>query len=161
MNKYHIPTAAEGVYDSSVDTLLHIKRVSELMTLACTELIARANRHDDSKLQSPEKELFDELTPKLKGLTYNSPEYKESLAELQTALQHHYAHNSHHPQHYADGVDGMNLFDVLEMFLDWKAASERHNNGNINLSITENRERFKLSDQLTNIFKNTARFLGW
>jgi hypothetical protein len=161
MNRYHIPTTPEGGCDSSVDTLLHIKRVSELLTQACVELIERANKHDDSKLLSPEKELFDELTPRLKGLTYNSPEYKESLAELQVALKHHYAHNSHHPQHYANGVDGMNLFDILEMFFDWKAASERHNDGNINLSISENRERFKLSDQLTNIFKNTVQYLGW
>lgn len=148
-------------YDSSIDTLQHIKRVNELLTQACVDLIARANCHDNTKLQSPEKELFDDLTPKLKHLTYNSPEYKESLKELEVALQHHYAHNSHHPQHYANGIDDMNLFDIVEMFFDWKAASERHNNGNINMSITQNRDRFNLSDQLTSIFKNTVRYLGW
>lgn len=149
------------IYDSSVDTLLHIKRVSELLTKACQELITRANKHDDSKLVSPEKELFDELTPILSGLTYNSQEYKDSLAKLQPALQHHYAKNSHHPEHYPNGIDGMNLFDVIEMFFDWKAASERHANGNIVHSITQNRERFKMSDQLTNIFRNTVTYLGY
>lgn len=148
-------------YDSSVDTLLHIKRVNELLTTACSELIIRANKHDDSKLKSPEKELFDELTPKLKGMTYNSPEYKQSLSELEVALNHHYAKNAHHPQHYPNGIDGMNLFDIVEMFFDWKAASERHNDGNIVQSITQNRDRFKMSDQLTNIFKNTVTFLGY
>ena len=56
-------------YDSKADTLLHIKRVAELMTNASSELIRRANVHDNSKLESTEKELFDEFTPKLKGCT--------------------------------------------------------------------------------------------
>lgn len=151
----------EIIIDSSIDTLLHIKRVSELLTQACQELINRANKHDDSKLKSPEKELFDELTPKLKNLTYNSQEYKNSLKELEVALNHHYAKNSHHAQHYPNGIDGMNLFDIVEMFFDWKAASERHHDGNIVHSISQNRDRFKMSDQLTNIFKNTVTYLGY
>ena len=73
-------------YDSKADTLLHIKRVAELMTNASSELIRRANVHDNSKLESPEKELFDEFTPKLKGCTYGSEEYKEYLKELKLHL---------------------------------------------------------------------------
>lgn len=148
-------------YDSSVDTLLHIKRVNELLTNACKILIRRAQLHDDSKLKSPEKELFDLLTPKLAECEYGSDEYNTFLEALKPALDHHYAHNTHHPQHYEDGVNGMNLFDVMEMFFDWKAASERHNTGNIAKSIEVNKKRFELSDQLSTIFKNTAKFMGW
>jgi hypothetical protein len=151
----------ETQYDSTADTLVHIKRVSQLLTEAATELLHRGTIHDDSKLKAPEKQLFDELTLLLEKMTYNSPEYLDSLARLKPALDHHYAKNSHHPQHYPDGVDGMNLFDIVEMFFDWKAASERHGNGNICHSITINRDRFKLSDQLTNIFKNTVKYMGW
>lgn len=145
-------------YDSQADTLTHIKRVSELLTKAAKELIDRANCHDDSKLKSPEKELFDEFTPKLKGCTYGSDEYKSYLKELKVALDHHYAMNSHHPEHYPNGVNGMNLFDLIEMFLDWKAASERHEDGNIYKSIEINEKRFSISDQLSDIFRNTAKF---
>ena len=59
-------------YDSKADTLLHIKRVAQLLTEAAAELIRRANVHDNSKLESPEKEFFDEYTPKLAGSTYGS-----------------------------------------------------------------------------------------
>jgi len=52
-------------YDSTVDTLKHIKRVSQLLNEAASELLRRANVHDDSKLHSPEKELFDKFTPLL------------------------------------------------------------------------------------------------
>lgn len=188
-------------YDSKTDTLLHIKRVAELLTNAASELIRRANVHDDSKLESPEKELFDEYTPKLKGCTYGSDEYKEFLAGLKVALEHHYANNSHHPEHYnmwqcklclntvkesetwvhpdhgrfcrcsggylifeckfddedlIPGINGFDLFDLIEMFFDWKAATERHADGDIMKSIDINKDRFHLSDQLCEIFRNTA-----
>jgi len=143
-------------YDSTNDTLLHIKRVNELLLSAATELLTRARVHDDSKLLPPEKELFDEFTPKLAGSTYGSDEYKELLKGLKVALDHHYAHNSHHPEHYSNGMNGFDLFDLIEMFFDWKAATERHNDGNIYKSIEINQKRFEYPDMIANIFKNTA-----
>lgn len=143
-------------YDSTADTLLHIKRVNQLLMQAAAELLRRAAVHDDSKLQSPEKELFDEFTPKLKGCTYGSEEYKEFLSGLKVALGHHYKNNSHHPEHYPNGVNGFDLFDLLEMFLDWKAATERHADGDIMKSIEINKTRFNLSDQVCDIFRNTV-----
>ncbi len=151
----------EVKYDSSVDTLLHIKRVNELLTKACKILIDRGNHHDSSKLKEPEKSAFDKLTPLLLGVTYGSPEYNDFLEQLKPALDHHYATNTHHPQHYNDGINGMNLFDLIEMFFDWKAASERQSNGNICTSIKTNGERFQMSDQLTSVFINTTKYLGW
>ena len=77
------------------------------------------------------------------------------------ALKHHYAANSHHPEHYENGIDGMTLIDVLEMLCDWKAATERHADGDIMRSLEVNRERFGISDQLANILANTVREWGW
>jgi hypothetical protein len=143
-------------YDSQADTLLHIKRVSELLNEAAIELLKRANKHDASKLLPPEKELFDEFTPKLKDCTYGSDEYKEYLKGLKVALDHHYANNSHHPEHYENGVNGFDLFDLMEMAMDWKAATERMNDGDIMKSIEINKERFNMSNQLCDILKNTV-----
>ena len=143
-------------YDSTAETLFHIKRVNELLIFAALEILKRAQVHDKSKLESPEKELFDELTPLLKNLTFGSKEYQDSLDRLKPALDHHYANNSHHPQHYKHGIDGMDLFDVLEMYFDWVAAGERTKNGNIKASIEINKDRFKMSEQILNIFRNTA-----
>lgn len=148
-----------SAYDSEADTLKHIKRVNELLLFACQDLLRRAMRHDDSKLIEPEKNKFDEMTPKLKGLTYDpseGSEYQKSLVELGVALKHHYANNSHHPEFYENGVNGMDLLDLIEMFFDWCAATERHENGNIYTSIMQNQKRFELSEQVANILKNTA-----
>lgn len=73
----------------------------------------------------------------------------------------YYANNSHHPEHYQQGINGMDLFDLIEMFFDWKAATERHNDGHIFSSIRINKDRFKMSDQLEQIFNNTANRLGY
>lgn len=148
-------------YDSRTDTLIHIKRVSQLLTEAAAELIRRANIHDNSKLQFPEKKFFDEFTPKLAGCTYGSDEYKSYIELLKPALEHHYAKNSHHPEHYPNGINDFDLFDLIEMFFDWKAATERHNDGNIYKSITINQDRFKISDQICCIFENTAKRLNY
>lgn len=142
-------------YDSTKDTLLHIKRVSELLTGFCKLLINRANIHDNSKLTSPEKEAFDKYTPLLKQSVYGSKEYQDFLKNLQHALDHHYKNNSHHPEHYSNGLDGFDLFDLVEMFCDWKAATERHENGSLMKSLEFNKKRFNISDQLYNILKNT------
>ena len=52
-------------------------------------------------------------------------------------------------------INRMNLFDLLEMFIDWTAASQRHADGDINKSIEINTARFALSPQLVEILKNT------
>lgn len=143
-------------YDSTKDTLLHIKRVNELLLQFTKEIIDRAIQHDNSKLQEPEKPLFDKMTPLLKGLTYGSDDYKKALDELKPALDHHYANNSHHPEHYKNGIDDFTLVDLVEMFIDWKAASERHDDGDIFRSIEINKNRFGISEQLCKILKNTA-----
>jgi hypothetical protein len=148
-------------YDSSIDTLKHIKRVAQLLTEASAELIRRANCHDNSKLEEPEKSTFDEFTPKLAGSTYGSDEYKGFLSAMKPALDNHYKNNSHHPEHYENGVDGMDLFDLIEMFFDWKAAGERHANGNIYKSIEHNTKRFNLSTQTVSMLINTAKKLGY
>lgn len=144
-------------YDSKADTLEHIKRVSELLGQGAIELVRRGNIHDTSKLNSPEKELFDKYTPMLKDTTYGSEEYKWYLKELKVALDHHYENNSHHPEHYENGVNDMDLFDLFEMLMDWKAATERHEDGDIMKSIDINQERFKIDPQLSQIFRNTVK----
>ena len=144
-------------YDSTAETLKHIRWVNRFLIDFSTELLKRAQEHDQSKLESPEKDLFDEMTPILEKVEYNSPEYKESLERLKPALDHHYLVNSHHPQHYPNGVDDMTLHDLVEMYCDWRAAVLRTKNGDINKSIDINGDRFKMSPQLVQIFKNTLK----
>ncbi len=142
------------------DTLRHIERVRNLINLVVIELLKRGELHDQSKLVEPEVIGFTEYTKNLHGSTYGSPEYQQLLKDgLKDTLDHHYANNRHHPEHYKNGIEDMNLIDIIELLLDWKAASERHNNGNIRKSIEINAKRFNMSPQLVTIFENTADLL--
>lgn len=144
-------------YDSTKDTLLHIKKVRELLYEFAGDLMVRGTIHDKSKLEEPEKSELDRVTNKLKDYKYGTPEYQANLVDIRTTLDHHYAHNDHHPEHHSNGIDGMNLLQIVEMLCDWQAASQRTQDGNILKSIEINKERFNISDQLHNIFLNTVK----
>jgi len=148
-------------YDSRNDTIEHAIRVRELLIPLIEELDDRSREHDASKTQPPELAFFDEYTPKLRHSTYGSPEYHQLLVEMQAGLEHHYANNRHHPEHHEEGIDGMTLIDLVEMLADWKAATERHEDGNLERSLKINKDRFEMSDQLVAILESTARHFGW
>lgn len=140
-------------------TFRHIERIRNLLNVVVKDFLERAEKHDQSKLASPEVEIFTEFTPKLAKSTFGSEEYNNFKKEMKVALDHHYANNAHHPEHHKHGINDMTLLDLLEMLVDWKAASERHNDGNILKSIEINGNRFEMSPQLIKIFENTAKYL--
>lgn len=154
-------------YDSSPETLEHIDRVRHFINRAILNITVRSKKHDATKLIEPEKSAFDIATPKLANLKYGSDEYKESLKELGSALEHHYQHNDHHPQYFHNGVEGMSLMSLLEMLCDWRAASERtkqHTDDPVVMNTFEagiefSIGRFHIEPQLAQILRNTAREL--
>lgn len=135
------------------ETQEHIDNVGKLLNGIARKLIARAENHDSSKLEEPEFSTFVEFTPKLKGSTYGSGEYKDFLKSMGTALDHHYLNNRHHPEFFDNGIEDMDLIDIIEMCCDWKSATMRHADGDINKSIEINTERFKLSPEKVALLK--------
>jgi hypothetical protein len=146
--------------DQRFKTMRHIETVRNYLGAAIRELVCRQEQHDQSKLADPERELFDEYTDKLRATTYGSDEYKEMLKGLGVALDHHYANNRHHPEHFKAGYREMTLIDLIEMLADWKSAGLRHHDGDIFKSIEINQKRFGYSDEIKEIFMNTARWLN-
>ncbi len=142
------------VHDS--ETLKHVNEVRGNLSLVVEELVRRAQVHDASKFEEPERSVFAANTPKLAKTEYGTPEYNVLLSEVKVAIDHHYAKNTHHPEHWTNGIDDMDLLDLVEMLCDWIAATKRNKNGNVHKSIDHNKDRFGMSDQLYKIFKNTA-----
>lgn len=143
--------------EASVEIYKHKLLVNKLLNLVIQNLMNRALIHDQSKLEDYEIDLFTEFTPKLSALTYGSEEYNENKKQLNKALIHHYANNRHHPEHFPNGIKDMDLIDLIEMICDWKAATYKHADGNILMSIDKNQERFGYSSELAQIFKNTVK----
>ena len=151
------------------ETRKHQQEVSKLLLIFAQELMKRAMVHDNSKLKSPEREMFIEYTPKLKNTTYGSDEYNKHLEEMKKCLSHHYKVNKHHPEYNDingftfssnnDPIESMDMLDIVEMLLDWLAATQRHADGDIGKSISKNEERFGINKQLSQVFRNTVALI--
>ncbi|HMQ92509.1 MAG TPA: DUF5662 family protein [Amaricoccus sp.] len=148
--------------NSKEKTLLHIRRVAELMGDSAQEIIRRGTAHDASKLTSGELgplAEMDALIARDGNVPFGSEAYEQRRTMLGPMLDHHYAHNSHHPEHYHNGVSGMCLFDVVEMLMDWKAASERGEQSSIGMEAAF--ARFGIHGQLADVIRNTVERRGW
>ena len=143
-----------SAYDSRADTLAHVHKVRDIIDTFVAEMLARGRLHDASKLKEPEKATFDEVIPRLAGLAYGSPEYEAIVESMRPTLEHHYRHNSHHPEHYGPaGVAGMDLFDLVEIVCDWIATAERKPDDGVKLAY--NVRLFGIEPQLASILANT------
>ncbi len=147
------------IAECKLSTIEHIEEVRKNLRWFSDRLTSRGVKHDKSKLESPEVELFAKVNNRLKTLEYGTPEYDASLAELKPALDNHYAKNRHHPEHFAEGITGMTLPDIVEMFCDWRASTSRNKNGNLLTSIEINAKRFQIDAQLKQILINTAKMM--
>ena len=143
-------------YDARLDSLLHIKKVSTNINEIAIEVIKRSIKHDDSKFESPERETLDKIVPILKKGS-SSPNYSEAKKEVKELMDVHKSKNSHHPEYYSNGINGMNLLDVIEYLSDMKAES----NNNLEEILLKNSKKYSWNEQFLNIMKNTMEILKW
>jgi hypothetical protein len=145
------------------ETVDHVTAVMGGMMEAIENLQRRMEAHDASKFEEPEMSGFMAMTAdaRLQDLVYDSEEYRAVLREHQPTIQHHYAMNDHHPEHYGDaGINGMSLLAMIEMLCDWKASTGRMKDGDLVRSIEQNQKRFFYSEEVKNLILNTAQELG-
>lgn len=143
------------MYDSTIDTIEHISNLVKVASPIVTDFRERIIHHDASKLKNPEKACYDEMVPKLKETRYGSKEYIAIRKEMQEkGLDHHYAMNRHHPEHFENGIHGMNLVDIIEMLCDWYAASLKSDT-EFEKGFKANVERFHISKDMEEILWNT------
>ena len=143
-------------YDCTQDVHDHRDLVHFWMRKFLEQIGIRAIHHDFSKLKDPEKFMFDKWTPRLQEVEFGSEEYKQALEGMGEALKHHYESNRHHPEHFENGINGMTLIDLVEMFCDWVAAAEKKGSP---VNIEYLAERFGIGKQLFTIFDNTLKDL--
>ena len=152
-----------SVTECKAQTMEHIEEVRKYIRWFTDRLTDRGVEHDKTKLQSPEIDQLIEAADHiavLPSLEYGSEAYNREYGYLKAVHDHHYAKNRHHPEHFANGINDMDLIDIIEMFCDWCAASKRNKNGSIQRSIEVGATRFEISDQLKQIFLNTAEALN-
>jgi hypothetical protein len=128
------------------------------MSTLSQEVMRRGNQHDDSKYETAEFLPYSEVIEEFERHPYGSKGREKVYASIKPAVDHHLKHNRHHPEFFADGIEGMNLVDLLEMIVDWNAATQNHPKvpGDLMTSLHIATEKYKISPQLARILYNTA-----
>ena len=168
----------------------HNNNVQNNMADAITEIVRRMANHDQSKYSKEEYDLVIGK-PYLQTLEYNTPEYKEGLARVQSAVANHYEQNSHHPEHFTqwecngcfkvfeNPPDSLHcdecLCEIFEQNIGIRGmslldllemacdwqAAAVEHGSDFMTSIERNIERFNLSPEMQDILKSTGREMGW
>lgn len=152
-------TCKEKPYDAQADTMKHIVKVREYMQIFIDNLQARASMHDESKFspeEAPYLQQIGELTQREGRADFGTPLYEERKKILAPMIAHHHAHNDHHVEHYPNGIAGMTLFALVEMYCDQVAAALDRNAHGL-YDVSANADRYGMSEQLVSIFRNTAK----
>lgn len=134
----------------------HKYLVLKELTKICQELMKRMETHDDSKFDDEEFPLYVQASEELENVEYGTDKYIEITDKYKNISSSHLKKNRHHPEYHTEGINGMNLVDVIEMLCDWKAANAREKDVNILQSIDINAKRFGIDDQLKKILINTV-----
>jgi len=147
--------------DFLCDTLLHISEVKENLEEFASELRKRGEAHDRTKLQQLEFNGFVSTREKFKKANYGSHEYQECIELTKPAVEHHYKNNRHHTGFHKNGINDMNLVDIVEMVADWKAAARRSPDKKLIDTLDYAKKKYEIDDQLFKIIQNTLNDLKW
>lgn len=142
--------AIEGIIKERDETMLltfeHVRRVQILTYEFLEKLLSSVIFHDKSKFNRQE---FDDLVAQEVS---GKKEYAKD--------DPHYSFNPHHPEHYENGIDDMNLLTIVEMLSGWKVDAEEQNRPFSEI-LKEYNQKYKVNDQLRKILENTAKQLNW
>jgi hypothetical protein len=139
------------------DVLDHKRLVAKYVQRVANALFGRAVIHDYSKFGPDEFAMYAQALPRFQQAEYGTEAYRVVVESVKPAIQHHVTTNRHHPEYFADGINGMNLIDLLEMTCDWLAASQRVPGNRLRLDLQQT--RFGIDPQLLRIISNTVEYL--
>ena len=137
-----------------LETVKHQVQVQKQLKTFENKIKQRALYHDESKTKEPELSLFTKHAKEWRDCEFGSQEYYDALERNKHVCELHHKNNRHHPEHFDNGIDGMSLIDIIEMFCDWLAVSK-----DMQKSLEINEKRFNISPQLMSIIRNTLNDL--
>lgn len=136
------------------DLVDHKQRVAKYLLFIANALAERAAIHDNSKFTEEEFKTYEAAFSEFKTCAYGTEEYREVVEKIKPAIKHHYQANDHHPEHFQNGINDMDLVQIVEMVCDWMAASERSQT-DIFKGLEINQERFGIDSQLMGVISHT------
>lgn len=143
--------------------LRHREIVRKNFNLFIAKLHERSDLHDLSKFLEDEFDGFQKADEAGLYTKFGTGEYKKLIAENE-GIRLHYQRNTHHPEHYKDGSEGishvfevekMSFLDIVEMVIDWKSASETYGK-NFMEGLDYSLERFRCDEKCRWLIKMIA-----
>lgn len=137
----------------------HKDGVKDYLSFIVNLLASRALTHDNSKNSNEEYKYFKMANSVNRNQFKTYEEYLNYIKPtLDKGLEHHYNVNRHHPEYFDNGIDDMNLIDILEMIVDWKVSIEQ-NDKELYEEIDYNFKKYNVSEQLKKIILNTYKYI--
>lgn len=141
--------------------LKHRESVRNKLNFLASELVKRAEKHDESKLMQPELNWLIQMD-KEPRYQYGTPEYFDKMEKWQNFFKHHYAENRHHPDHFQNGIYDMNIVDICEYITDIISYYDEMHVDDALKTLEAQKERFGFDEQLYQILKNTLfEYFTW
>ncbi len=138
-------------------TIAHKESIARYMAKFSAELAYRAAIHDNSKFQKDELEGYSECADEFNTHPFDSAAERLLREKLTKVMSLHRTRNRHHPEYFENGIDDMNLIDLIEMISDWKSASERAPGDSVRKGLPIMKDKYNISPQLLKILENTFR----
>ena len=148
-------------FEVLTDTIMHISEVQENIEDIIHDLKKRGVAHDRSKLTAIEFDTFVKTRPEFKKVNYGTAEYQAVAEKAKVAVENHYSSNRHHTAYHKNGINDMNLLDILEMLADWKAASRRSPDLTFLGSLPRAFQKYSIPKNMQRHIMLTLEYLGW
>lgn len=135
----------------------HIRRVNRWLVHFSKAIFDRGQKHDASKLQSPEIEGWTQMDTE-ERYPYGSPEYEEKKARYKWLFHEHYSKNRHHPEYFEIHQNKsleMDLLDYIELLCDWLGYRDSINYTDASELIAQQCKRYGFSQEIYDLLLNT------
>lgn len=133
----------------------HRALVHDKMATVSRDINTRARHHDQSSLNGSEFRIYEEHFDELQKYPMFDPRRDAVLKEMRVATMYHHNANDHHPEHFDDGINGMNLIQMIEFVADIMSQSEQ-NGIDVYEMLPLLKDQYDISSQLYQVILNTV-----
>ena len=136
--------------------MMRIRRalVQDKLSTVARELISRGRHHDNSTLGSPELEIYHRHFNEYRMYKFGDPRRDEVMNHMAEAIGHHFQYNDHHPEHFDNGINDMNLIQLMQFTAAIMSWSEQEQVDIFEL-LPIIRDKCGMSDQVYQLIQNT------
>lgn len=148
MTKLNNVTCTDYLYE-------HRALVHDKLATVSREINTRARRHDQSSLSGTELRIYKEHFDELQKYPIFDPRRDIVLSKMRVAIAYHHEANDHHPEHFTNGIDDMNLLQLMEFVADVMSQSEQ-NGIDVYEILPLLKDQYDISNQLYQVILNTV-----